>query len=375
MTIDPVDGGGTAERTFQMSRFLAKAGIQCTLLTTDRGLSENRIKALQGVKVIALPCIYDRFYIPMFSFKEIKNIVENADIIHLMSHWTIINAIIYIFARCLNKPYVICPAGELVAYGKPKFSKRLFSKVIGNKIIKNASGYIAVTANEIPQFEAYSINSDNVTIIPNGINPEDFIISNNEGFRCKHRLGNHPYILFVGRLSSIKGPDLLLKAYHKAKDELDRFHLVFVGPDQGMQSELEEVVRANNLTERVHFIGYLGGADKAEAYHEAELLVISSRHEAMSIVALEAGITGTPVLLTDQCGFDEIVDINGGMVVPASVSGLYEGLVVILKDRRNLNNMGINLQKYVRDNYTWNSVVKKFIYLYDKIINQKIQKQ
>jgi len=371
MSLDPIHGGGTAERTFQMSRFLAKAEIECTLLTTDRGLTETRIKALQGVKVIVLPCICDRFYIPMFSFKKIKSIVEDADIIHLMSHWTVINAIIYLFSRWLNKPYVICPAGELVAYGQPKISKRLFNRGIGNRIIKNASGYIAITVAEIPQFEAYGVKADNVTVIPNGIDPEEFASHNDVAFRSKHGLGSDPFILFVGRLSSIKGPDLLLQAFCLAKDELANFNLVFVGPDQGMQSGLEEFIRNNSLSGRVYFIGYLGGEDKAQAYHAAELLVIPSRHEAMSIVALEAGISGTPVLLTDQCGFDQIAEVNGGMIVSPSESGIYQGLIDMLGDRKKLRIMGANLQKFAQQNYTWDSTITKFIDLYTTILNER----
>ncbi len=44
MSLDPVMGGGAVERTFQMSQYLVKAGIDCTILTTDVGLSPKKIK-------------------------------------------------------------------------------------------------------------------------------------------------------------------------------------------------------------------------------------------------------------------------------------------------------------------------------------------
>ena len=129
-------------------------------------------------------------------------------------------------------------------------------------------------------------------------------------FRNKIGIGNSPFILFVGRLNRIKGPDLLLKAFYNIKNNLQDFHLGFVGPDDGMLSELKQMVDEYQLNDRIHFIGYLGGADKSNAYHAADLLVIPSRQEAMSIVVLEAGISGTPVLLTDQCGFNVIEKID-----------------------------------------------------------------
>ena len=123
--------------------------------------------------------------------------------------------------------------------------------------------------------------------------------------------------------------------------------------------------------DRVHFVGYLGGDDKAAAYQEAELLVIPSRQEAMSIVVLEAGISGKPVLITDQCGFNDIAAVNGGIVVSASAEGIQEGLIDILKDEEKMHYMGQNLKRYVENNFTWKIAGKKYMQLFQKILDSK----
>jgi len=102
----------------------------------------------------------------------------------------------------------------------------------------------------------------------------------------------------------------------------------------------------------VHFAGYLGGEGKSRAYRAASLLAIPSRQEAMSIVVLEAGIMGTPVLLTDQYGLDEVERLGGGKVVNATVEGVQNGLLEILKNPEKLTIMGGNLKNYVANNYT-----------------------
>lgn len=368
MTLDPVFGGGTAERTFQISRFLAKAGIECTVLTTDLGLTPERINYLEGIKVISLPCSLKRFYIPKFSYKQIKNIVDSVDIVHLMGQWTFINALVYFVAHRLKKPYVVCPAGSLPIYGRSKLLKWLYNWIIGKKIIRNASGHIAISPDEIFQFQTYGIHSDNVSNISNGINREDYLARDNWGFRSKYGLGNPPFILFFGRLNYIKGPDLLLRAYCNIKDAFKDYHLVFVGPDEGMLSELREIVSKIGVWDRVHFIDYLGGTDKSKAYHASELLVISSRQEAMSIVVLEAGITGTPVLLTDKCGFTDIDKIDGGRVVPATVDGIQKGLIELLKNPVKLIAMGENLKKYINKHFSWEIIADKYLKLYKEIL-------
>ena len=146
------------------------------------------------------------------------------------------------------------------------------------------------------------------------------------------------------------------------------FHLVFVGPDDGMLSELKQMVDEYQLNDRIHFIGYLEGADKSNAYHAADLLVIPSRQEAMSIVVLEAGISGTPVLLTDQCGFNVIEKIDGGKVVQPSVKGIELGLIEILRDKDRLNSMGSNLKQYTNENFTWDSIIGKYLTLFGQIL-------
>jgi hypothetical protein len=92
--LDPVTGGGTAERTFQMSRFLSDAGIKCSILTTDIGLTSERLSALNGIEILALPCLSQRFYIPKFSYTLIRQVVEGVDIVHLMGHWSVLNILV-----------------------------------------------------------------------------------------------------------------------------------------------------------------------------------------------------------------------------------------------------------------------------------------
>ena len=372
MSIDPVRGGGTAARTLQMSLYLAKKGIECSILTTDTGLDSEYIKKIEraGVRICALPAISSRFYLPAYGCsKTISNLVQQADIIHIMNHWTILNILVYIAIRKLNKPYVICPAGSLQIYGRSKFSKKTYNCLAGNKIVKNATDHIAVTSDEIRQFFAYGVKTESIHVIPNGINPEEYQESNDEEFRSKYRLGNDPFILFIGRLNRIKGPDLLLQSFCKVKDKLNDYRLVFAGPDGGMLHELKRMSNKHNADNKVHFIGYVGGKDKAQAYHAADLVVIPSRQEAMSIVVLEAGITKTPVLITDKCGFDDIADIDGGMVVKATTEGLGKGLVEMLKDLSVLKEKGTNLYKYTYDNFVWDKVVDNYINLYHQILN------
>jgi glycosyltransferase involved in cell wall biosynthesis len=376
MSLDPVNGGGTAERTIQMSKYLVKAGVECSIITMDSGVTPYLMKELTGINIIKLTCINKRFFLPIFSpdmIKKIMKLVKDVDLIHIMGHWTVINALIYFAAHRHNKPYVVCPAGALSKFGRSKFLKICYNWLVGNSLVRHANFCIAITADEISHFQKYGVNREKIIIIPNGINPEDYLDEDINAFRDKFGLGDNPILLFLGRLNLIKGPDLLLRGFCNVRDMLKNYHLVIAGPDEGLLTVLQKIAVSNGIADRVHFVGFIGGVDKSRAYHTADLLVIPSRKEAMSIVVLEAGIAGTPVLITDQCGLNEIESIHGGKVVAASVDGLQAGLIEILSDVKTLRVMGANLNKFVKKRYLWDVVIDKYIKLYNLILTNTIQ--
>jgi len=369
--VDPVTGGGTGERTVQMSRFVQNAGAECTILTLSTELTFSRASKLPGVTIEALPCLSKRFNIPKIGYRLIRRIVADADVIHLMGHWTVLNAVVYLFARQNKKPYVVCPAGALPIFGRSRKLKKLYNILVGNRIIRNANAHVAITSEERLHFKPFGISADKVVVIPNGVDASEFDERDDKSFRAKYGLSDLPIILFMGRLNPIKGPDLLLESFCNLAGVLRDYQLIFAGPDNGMLGGLQNTVMKYGLGGQVRFLGYLGGRDKSMSYHAAELLVVPSRQEAMSIVVLEAGITGTPVLITDQCGFNEISVIKGGLVVPASVAGLENGLLAMLSDRESLQLMGSNLMEYVRKNFLWENVVNRYTQLYSGVVASK----
>ena len=373
ISLDTVTGGGMTERTYQLSRQFAVSGTDCSILTLDIGLTPERLSLLRGVQVISLPCLWKRFYVPRVSIPLLNRVIRRADIIHLMGHWTILNALVYLLARLHRKPYTICPAGALPLYGRSKPFKRFYNAMIGYAIVRNAVGYIAITRDEVAQFQAYGIQADAVSVIPNGIDENEPRSADDTQFRSMFGLTDTPFVLFVGRLNPIKGPDLLLNAFCSLKNELRDYHLVFAGPDEGMLPSLKNISEREGMQERVHFIGYIGGRVKTQAYHAADLLVVPSRQEAMSIVALEAGAQGTPVLLTDQCGFDEIERIGGGRVVRASVEGLRSGLRELLGKPEALHPMGEKLRQFTLERFTWKAAVEAYSKLSRRIVGESVQ--
>jgi glycosyltransferase involved in cell wall biosynthesis len=367
--LDLESGGGTAERTFQMSRFLAREGLSCTVVTIASPLlGASRIDALKPATVAFVPSLWRRFNVPCIAWTRIRRLVDAADVVHLMGHWSILNAMVYLACRRAGKPYVVCPAGALPLFGRSRGLKWLYNTLVGNSIIRNAWGWIAVTDGELPHFAAYAVDPSRVTVIPNGVDEGDFQAIGSEDFWRRFGLPEAPFILFMGRLNAIKGPDLLLQAFLQARHAFPMYHLVFAGPDGGLLESLKKTAERSGLAGLVHFAGYVSGADKSEVYHRARLLVVPSRQEAMSIVAVEAGFCGTPVLLTDQCGFSIIRTIDARLEVPATVEGIAAGLTDLLAAAGDLADISPVWSTYVRQHYSWARWVPEYVAFYASIM-------
>lgn len=114
------------------------------------------------------------------------------------------------------------------------------------------------------------------------------------------------YWLGVGRLVELKGFHIMLEAYALAACQATVPYLVIAG-DGPLRGELEEQARRLGIARQVHFTGHL--ANPYPLIRQARLLILSSLHEGMPTVLVEALALGTPVLATDcPTGPRELLD-------------------------------------------------------------------
>jgi glycosyltransferase involved in cell wall biosynthesis len=365
-SLDPRDGG-QSERTYQMSRALAFAGNDVEVLVTDKGLTRDRATAILPARVLGLRTLSRRLYIPRLSLRKLRRIVEQQDVIHLMGYWSVLNPIVSHLARSSGKPVVIFPAGSWRNFWRTKAIKRAFHVAVGRRIVRSAAQHIAISREEERLFISYGVSPERITVIPNAVDPDEYTDKDDAAFRRKFQIGERPFILFLGRLNRIKGPDLLLAAYQQADLEVHAFDLVFAGSDEGLQEELRSHAIEAGLGDRVHFIGHISGTDKSRALHAAAYMAIPSRHKAMSIVFLASGASGTPVLATDRCGLDDVEGEGGGIVVGADPAAIRRGLERMA--RADLAAMGIKLRQSVLAKYTWKTVARLYQSLYQRIVS------
>jgi len=142
-------------------------------------------------------------------------------------------------------------------------------------------------------------------------------------------------VLFLGRLSEKKSPELLLEAFAGLPAAIDgrAVWLVFAGPDEsGMTQRLQESARRSGVLERVIFSGAIFGMQKWAAYRDADVFVLPSQNENFGNTAAEAAACGTPVVITENCGVAPLLAGSAGLVVPHETAAVARAVQQVLTE-------------------------------------------
>lgn len=133
-----------------------------------------------------------------------------------------------------------------------------------------------------------------------------------------------PVLLFVGRLSRMKGLDLLLDAFSRLENKAIRLRLI--GPSVP-ELDVPVLARSLGVEDRVEIVGELPQAQIAAYYQAASLLVHPSRSEGLPCVLVEALLSGCPVVATNVGGISELVSAEtGALVEPDNAEALAQAI-------------------------------------------------
>lgn len=123
-------------------------------------------------------------------------------------------------------------------------------------------------------------------------------------------------LLFVGRLVSIKGVDVAVRALGLLRERGIDQTLTLCG-DGPERKAVRRQVEEHGLVDAVTFEGWTDPEDLVSHYSDAEVVLVPSRYEPFGIVALEAIACGCPVVASEVDGLPEAVG-NCGLLVPPS---------------------------------------------------------
>lgn len=217
---------------------------------------------------------------------------------------------------------------------------------------------------------AYGISPEKIGIIGCGVCPERFGVEvDREAFRSLFCLPRERIILFVGRLTPIKGPQVLLEALPEVLALYPETRLVMVG-EGAMREPLQRRAEELGIGERVRFVGYVRGKPLAAVYRAADVLAVPSLYEPVGMVALEGMVCGTPLVVGDAGGLSDMVqDGRTGLKVPPNdPRALARALAITLSRPDLAAQRATAARAYALENHNWAGVARRSLDVYHSVV-------
>lgn len=243
---------------------------------------------------------------------------------------------------------------------------------------------VAATCQEKAQMTwLYGARPDKIKVIPCGVDSSLFRPLPRAEARARLNLPDDRHlVLFVGRIESLKGIDILLQAISRLVQSSpswkDRLRLYIIGGDflsPGEEGERQEFLRLwqlcaeLGLSKQVSFLGAKEQEILPWYYSAADVVVMPSFYESFGLVALEAMACGTPVIASRVGGLAQLVqDGKTGFLVPSGDSAsLAYKLARLLQDDGLRAEMGAQASSQARQ-YAWPKVAPQIAKLYHQLI-------
>ena len=104
--LDKEKGGGVTARNLKLIEYLEKKKNINYVLSLKSNIKNNSEKAFfDSNRNYSLSYLNERFPLPFPNLFKIAKLVRNADVVHLTSFWTLLNAYVYIFCKLFSKRF------------------------------------------------------------------------------------------------------------------------------------------------------------------------------------------------------------------------------------------------------------------------------
>jgi len=374
----PPLGGGGAHVAQNVARCLAQEGVELAVLTAHlRGLP--RCEHVDGYTVYRTPSFRsrpDRCPVrEMFGFL-VCNVVPalrlarswRPDVVHV--HFAVPSGpLAYLLKRVYGIPYVVTLHGGDIPGWDPQQTAWLYAFLLPltRPIWREASAVVAVSQG-LKDLAVQAYPDVPVQVILNGIDGDFFqpLCDPDE-----HAAGEHPVqILFVGRIVEQKGLAYLLQGVRLLLDRVGpRFTVRIVG-DGPLRADMEALVDELGTADRVEFTGWVPVEQVRTFLQTADVFVLPSLMEGLSIALLQAMSCGLPVVVTDALGNNELVRAgeNGFLVPVGDAAALSQALAVLVQDEDTRARMG----RYAREvaaGYDWHTISARYLDLFRQAID------
>lgn len=159
----------------------------------------------------------------------------------------------------------------------------------------------------------------------------------------KRYVGDEISFLFLSRVDKKKGIFELIEAFHKLEGNL-KLKIAGTGPDlENVMCRVEQL----GMTDKVIFLGFINGKDKASVYQSSDFFILPSYEEAFPYSILEAQSFGMPVIATRVGAVDRIISqgINGYLLDSPNEENIQQAMTRVIDELGGYSVLSSNAYK------------------------------
>jgi starch synthase len=259
---------------------------------------------------------------------------------------------IYEHFRLMNQEY------DVLGLKPPRIAERNVDKIL--KEYQEADFIVTPAQHIKASFVNRGFNENKIFVVPCGVNVERFVSRERGENKTQFQ------VLFVGPLSIHKGVHYLLEAWNKLSLPINSTELLLVG---AMDVTFKRVLDSLKIKSNVRIIPGVAQEHLVSIYNDASVFVLPSLEDGFGMVASEAMASGLPVICTENCGIQDLIqDGRDGFVVPArSSSALARKIQWCYENRSDAFVMGQKARSTIQ-NYTWDSYGDQIVKVYERIM-------
>jgi glycosyltransferase involved in cell wall biosynthesis len=374
-----VDAGGPPAICAGIAEASAAAGNTLTIATVETSGPQVPVQP-----AVTLQCFPKSRQGKYGASQALSNWLEghiNAfDIVHIHSVWEFSTWIAARNCRRAGVPYVILLNGMLEQYSVENRSywlKRTYWAARGRPVFAHAAGLHCGNRAEIRRAVPWIANFPKF-IVGNGVSKAQVADLPAPGaFRAAHgEVGNRPFALFLSRIHPKKGLDRLIPHWKSVHEKMPEARLVIAGGgDPDYVKMIDALIAQHDSAGSIIRVGQLTGRKKWEALVDADLFVLPSLQEGFSMAITEALGVGKPVVVTEECNFDEVEDPVAGpcgvIVKGGDMTAFAAAVEKLLTDPDLRACMGANGAALVSSRFTWERIASDLEQVYRHILAGK----
>lgn len=374
LPVPPVQGGAVEHWVDEASRRLALQNHKVTVISRPAGEVGQ-----DGIDYIGIPWTkMERFFYRIkeritwknplryvakiqnvYSYgRRVANAVRDFDVVYLHNEP---NILLFLHKQIGQKIVLHMHNDHLSARLFRPFYRRALAKA---DVVLCVSDYIRRQA--VTNFPEYT---DRFQVLFNSTDPQVFKPYGEEALRqlegVVHLDSNKRYLLYVGRLTPIKGVHVLIEAFQEIHHQMPDVQLIitgssFFGGAAKTSYEQTLVTLAEPVGDAIVFTGYLPHEKLKYLYSAADMIVLPSVwQDPCPLVVLEAMASGTCLVSSAVGGIPEILENgkNGVLVEPANVKALSQAIGNTLNKPDTMRQMEITARQQIIAGYSWERLI------------------